>query len=77
MPHSGITFIRFVANATIVSNPNPATLANICEPYLVGRVRRKVVCVSFDRQTMRSGNLREALAEIAIGKIHKVQAARS
>jgi methylphosphotriester-DNA--protein-cysteine methyltransferase len=69
--------IRLIANAAIVRKRNPAALADGCEPYLVGRVRRKVVRVSLDRQTVRSKNLGEAFAEIAIGEIDKVQATRS
>lgn len=51
MLHDGIAFVRFVANATIMGDRSPATLANLGKPDLVGGVRCKVVGVPLDGQT--------------------------
>ncbi len=77
MPHDGVALVRFVADAAIVGERDPAALTNSLQPHFVGRVRRKVIRVSLDRQTGRPENLGKALTEIAIGEIDKAQAARS
>ena len=56
---------------------NPTPLADGFEPDLVRGVVGKMIGVALDRQAGGFQNLGESLAEIAIGEIDKVQAARS
>jgi len=75
--HDSVALVSLIADAMIMGERDPATLANRLQPLFVGRVRRKVICVPLDRQTGRRENLGKALTEIAIGEIDKAQAARS
>jgi hypothetical protein len=56
---------------------DPAPLADLLQPDLVGSIRRKVVCMALNRQTARPENLGKAFSKIAICEIDKAQAARS
>jgi hypothetical protein len=55
---------------------DPAAVADLLQPCVIGCIVRKVITMSFDCQSTGPQNLGETLAEIAIGKIDR-QAARS
>ena len=75
--NDGAEFIRFVTDAAIVGERDPAAFPDRLKPRLVRRIRREVIRVPLDCQTAGFENLRESFAEIAIGEIDKAQAARS
>ena len=58
--HNSIALVRFVANSTIMSERDPAALADRFKPGLIRGVRREVIRVPFDSQTARSEKSRES-----------------
>ena len=77
MPNDGVQLIRFVADAAIVRERNPAAFADYLQPGGVRRIMREVIGMPLDRQPCRPENFGKALSQIAIGEIDKAQAARS
>ena len=51
VPHDRIAFVRFVADAAIMGERDPAMLTYRLQPHLIGRGRRKVIPMSLDCQT--------------------------
>jgi hypothetical protein len=60
-----------------MSERDPLTLANLCQPLFVGTVGPEVIAVSLDGESRALQDLREGCAEVAIGEEDKRQAARS
>ena len=75
--NDGAEFIRFVTDAAIVGERDPAALSDFLQPCLVGPIVGNMIGVPFDLESAGFQNLRESFAEIAIGEIDKAQAARS
>jgi hypothetical protein len=77
VPHDGIALVRLVTDAAIMGQRDPTAIPDLRQPYFVSGIRRKVICMPLDCETARPESLREALTEVAIGKIDNRQAARS
>jgi len=77
VPHDRIAFVRLVADAAIVGERDPATLANLRQPNFIRCVRRKMIGVPLDGQPSCFENLTESFAEVAVRKIDATHAARS
>jgi hypothetical protein len=75
--HYGVTFIGFVTNASIVGQRDPAALAHLRQPNLVGRIRRKVISVPLDGLPGSPENFSELSSEAAVSEENQRQAARS
>jgi len=77
VPDNGVAFVRLVANAAIMGERDPATLADLRQPCVIGCIRREVIRMPFNCQTVQPENLAEPFAEIAVREIDERQAARS
>jgi len=75
--HDRVPFVRFVADALIMGERDPAAPSDLGQPHLVGRVGSKMICMLLDEQAGRSQDLSEALTEVPVGKVNVRQAARS
>ena len=70
-------FVRFVSNAQVVSESDPALARRFTKPDDVGTGRRKMIDVAFDVNTGVTKNGGELQAEIAVSEENNTQAARS
>jgi hypothetical protein len=77
MLHDRRQFIGLVADASVMCDRDPATLADLFQPGLIGTVRREVVRMSFDMQTSGGQDFWKTLSEVAIGEEDAAHAARS
>jgi hypothetical protein len=77
VPHDSVAFVRLVADAAIMSERDPAALADLSQPGLVRRIVDEVIGVPLDGQTACFENLTESLAEVAVREVSAAHAARS
>ena len=73
----GSKFIRFITDATVVSNNNPSALPDCLQPDFVSTSIGKVISVLFNGNACVGKNSGEAPAQIAISEEYEAQAARS
>lgn len=73
----GRQLIGLVADALVVGYRDPASPANCLQPLLVRGVGGEVIIMPLYVKAGSRENGRELLAEVAIGKEDKTQAARS
>ena len=72
-----LAFVWGVADTTVMGERDPTPLADLCKPFLAGRIVDKMIGVPFNRQPGVLQDVRKPNPEIAIREIDKVQAARS
>lgn len=77
VPHHRLQLVRLVANATVMGESDPAPRPDRREPLVVGRVMYEVIPMLLDGQAGRPEDVRETVAEVAIGEVDERQAARS
>jgi len=77
MVNHRLALVWGITDTAVVGERNPAPLADLRKPFLVGRIVDKMIGVLFNRQPGVLQDVREASPEIAIREIDKAQAARS
>lgn len=68
-------FIGLVADATIVSDGDPAALANILQPDFIRAIRCEMIGVSLHLQAGSRENFWKALSEITVREVCVLQRA--
>ena len=77
MLHDRRQFIRFIADAAVMCDRDPAALTNALEPVLVRIVVREMIGMALHGQASGAQDLGKSLAKIPIREENRRHAARS
>lgn len=72
-----LKLVGFVANSAVVTDGDPALLADCFQPFIVGTIRLEVIRMPLDLEASSGKDFGELLAEVAIREENATQAARS